>query len=1021
MLPPGDQGPLIRMADDFRYRAFISYSHQDRAWASWLHRTLESYRVPARLVGRETLHGRIPKRLFPLFRDRDELPSSAELGAVIDQALAASQHLIVVCSPRSASSRWVNEEVRHFKSLGRDNRVLCLIVDGEPHVADDPARAAQECFTPALRFRVTPQGALTTEPAEPIAADARSHADGRAGARLKLIAGLLGVGLDELVRRERQRQLRQAALTTVATMALVAMLATGYRWLQLRNESTLRDQALAVRKGELWQRARGESAAGNSARAAVLLHELMRLAFDSEALRFLMKQNLSAVESLQRTAAVGIAASDLVLDPTGKRLVVSGAHGALLMDAASFAEIARLPPPPSITMGPYPIRPAFSADGRRLFVAWGPFPHLPTTTIQVYDARSAQLLETVQNALVVERAPFEPLSTDGAQLVYVGANSRARVRDVAAGRELELPTPGAVMVAGFLPDGSALVTAEASGRIAIWDRPSLRVRRTLAGLSGVPSCMRVSSTGRSLAVGAVNGALRAWDLRSGGTIIAGGHPSQIAGLQFSGDGARMLSLAFDSARVWNIQTGALVSNIERALTWEALPLMSADASTLLFSDSDGVSAYDLGSRQIRFKLDAHPGGATAVALDRTERKLLSVGGDQRLAQWRWPVRPLLIVRHAPTIEPLGADAVWDVNFDAAGERFVTAGSDGEARIYRAKDGELLGTLRGNRESVMSAEFSPDGSLVATAGYDKRLRIYDAGTKTLLRTIDAAVPLMGSTFIRGNRQVLANAADQRWPLWDLASGDPVQGWQSTADTVKFTDTPPQLLRAEANKWVALDAETLTPIWEHAIAPVEGADNRSWAARPAPGAAELLVGSAAGVAEVLDAATGRPRARLRHADRPAFYGGRLAADGRYAALVVSKGPPLLWDTASGTTTLLVESRGVRYMNPVIAGSQIAIIGGSAGTVGAWDMASGEYLGVIAHHGGQVRGLDASGSGDLVSSSGDNTAALWSIGLESRSVESIGRLLRCLAPWTLQGDALVSRPPEVSACPDRDLLTN
>jgi len=65
----------------FRYSAFISYSHQDKASADWLHRTLESYRVPSRLVGRQTAAGTVPRRLVPIFRDRDELPPPPAISA----------------------------------------------------------------------------------------------------------------------------------------------------------------------------------------------------------------------------------------------------------------------------------------------------------------------------------------------------------------------------------------------------------------------------------------------------------------------------------------------------------------------------------------------------------------------------------------------------------------------------------------------------------------------------------------------------------------------------------------------------------------------------------------------------------------------------------------------------------------------------------------------------------------------------------------------------------------------------
>lgn len=64
----------------YRYWAFISYSHADEAWARWLHKALETYTVPRRLVGGPHPDGRIPQRLYPVFRDRDELPSSHELG-----------------------------------------------------------------------------------------------------------------------------------------------------------------------------------------------------------------------------------------------------------------------------------------------------------------------------------------------------------------------------------------------------------------------------------------------------------------------------------------------------------------------------------------------------------------------------------------------------------------------------------------------------------------------------------------------------------------------------------------------------------------------------------------------------------------------------------------------------------------------------------------------------------------------------------------------------------------------------
>ena len=85
-----------------KYRAFISYSHRDARWASSLHTALESYRPPKPLIGKVTARGEVPKRLTPIFRDREELPSATDLGTLINAALAASACQIVICSPRSA-------------------------------------------------------------------------------------------------------------------------------------------------------------------------------------------------------------------------------------------------------------------------------------------------------------------------------------------------------------------------------------------------------------------------------------------------------------------------------------------------------------------------------------------------------------------------------------------------------------------------------------------------------------------------------------------------------------------------------------------------------------------------------------------------------------------------------------------------------------------------------------------------------------------------------------------------------
>jgi tetratricopeptide (TPR) repeat protein len=211
---------------DSQYRAFISYSHADRRTVDWLHGALEGYRIPSKLVGELTPLGPVPARLGKLFRDRDELPAAGDLSAELKAALKRSMFLIVVCSPAAAQSKWVNEEVRQFKLLHGHKRgdgtarVLALIADGDPA---DPGGAA--CFPPALKFHVLPDGSISDDPAEPIAADIRPGGDGKKLAKLKLVAGLTGLPLDALVQREAARRQRRAAILSGASLALVAVMA----------------------------------------------------------------------------------------------------------------------------------------------------------------------------------------------------------------------------------------------------------------------------------------------------------------------------------------------------------------------------------------------------------------------------------------------------------------------------------------------------------------------------------------------------------------------------------------------------------------------------------------------------------------------------------------------------------------------------------------------------------------------------------------------------------------------------
>lgn len=82
----------------YKYKAFISYRHQDEAQAVDLQEFLEKFRLPVKLCKQYTDR---PKRLGNIFRDATDLPPQ-ELRQAISKALAVYEYMIVLCS------QWMN-------------------------------------------------------------------------------------------------------------------------------------------------------------------------------------------------------------------------------------------------------------------------------------------------------------------------------------------------------------------------------------------------------------------------------------------------------------------------------------------------------------------------------------------------------------------------------------------------------------------------------------------------------------------------------------------------------------------------------------------------------------------------------------------------------------------------------------------------------------------------------------------------------------------------------------------------
>ena len=198
------------------YYAFISYKREDKKEAKRLQHALEFYRLPNHL--RQENPG-LPEYVRPVFRDMTDL-EVGELSAQIHTGLEQSHFLIVVCSPRAATSKWVNDEVEFFISLGKQDKIIPYIIEGVPH-ASNPS---EECYPPAL-LNLSKEKELL---------GANINEVGKDSATIRVVSRMFNIRFDTLYlryQREQKKHRRQLIAIIILAFLFLSGIA-GWIWHQ---------------------------------------------------------------------------------------------------------------------------------------------------------------------------------------------------------------------------------------------------------------------------------------------------------------------------------------------------------------------------------------------------------------------------------------------------------------------------------------------------------------------------------------------------------------------------------------------------------------------------------------------------------------------------------------------------------------------------------------------------------------------------------------------------------------------
>ncbi len=746
--------------DNFKYWAFISYSHADEVWAKWLHRTLETYRVPSALVGRPSRNGAVPRRIFPLFRDREELPTSASLSDNIGDALARSRYLIVICSARAAVSRWVNEEVKAFKALGRSDRILCLIVDGEPNASDDPHSGQLECFPVAVRHDVSPAGEILDSRTEPIAADVRAGKDGKSNARLKLLAGILGVNFDALRQRERRRRIWRRIMIGIGASAVAALI--GAVWYRGHLEARQIQRAQDLRLAQLMiQKTKDALAHGDDASA---------MFYGANAIEYSLLAGVRPLESdllqsLTLSAFTQGRVNDakfsggLAVSPDGKRMVWGRKDGTLVLWDIAAKRLLRVF---AGHKGPVSAA-AFTPDGAWLATAGS------DGTVRIWSVAGKGVYQLAAKAPAVRSLA---VSRDGTLLAAAGADWKIHLWSIARRQELRALTGHSDQInsIAFSPDDIHLASASQDRQIALWKLASGRMEKRFR-YRIVPRAVAFSSTGE-LAASLFDGTIRLWDTaRWRETGVLQGHFRMVDTLAFSPDGQILASGSDDwTVALWDVSARQKITTLsEHSRPIKAVAFAGNGATLVAGSEDETISLWHIVPQLYVSSFEAHEGAVRSLAFSPGGQALVSAGEDGMIRVWDVETH-----RQLYEFPHLHDDAVYAVAFTPGGRYLLSAGRDHRIVVWDWATKRKVRTVIGHSAWIFGLAISPDGKTVATAGWDDKVKVWSVPQLRPLAPplAEHTAPVGGVAFSPDGRLLASAGNDTKIWLWDARTFKPI---------------------------------------------------------------------------------------------------------------------------------------------------------------------------------------------------------------------------------------------------------